>query len=304
MTETAAGRGGTAVAALWMTGAIASFSLLAVAGREVSPALDTFEIMLFRSGMGLVLVTAALAAKGRLGEARPRRLPLHVTRNLVHFAGQNLWFYALTVLPLAQVFALEFTSPLWVLLLAPVFLGERLTRRGLVAGLIGFGGVLLVARPEFGNLHPGLVAAALCAVCFAVTSLLTKRLTRTQPVIAILFWLNGMQLLFAVAIVGWDGEMPVPTGAQVPWLLLIGVTGLAAHWCLTSALNSAPASTVMPMDFARLPVIAIVGWAAYGEALDPLVFLGAALIFGGNLLSLRRNDRSPMATERSHGGVD
>jgi len=298
VTALTARRSGTAVAAAWMTGAIASFSLLAVAGREVSPALDTFEIMLFRSAMGLVLVTATLTAQGRLGEARPRRFPLHVMRNLIHFAGQNLWFYALTVLPLAQVFALEFTSPLWVLLLAPLFLGERLTGRGLLAGLIGFAGVLLVARPEFGNLHPGLIAAALCAVCFAVTSMLTKRLTQSQPVISILFWLNAMQLVFAAVIVSWDGEVPVPTPAQAPWLLLIGVAGLAAHWCLTSALDAAPASKVMPMDFARLPVIAVVGWAAYGEALDPLVFLGAALILGGNLLGLRRNDRSPGAAER------
>jgi drug/metabolite transporter (DMT)-like permease len=89
------------------------------------------------------------------GARRPRG------RNVIHFAGQNLWFYALTVLPLAQVFALEFTSPLWVILLAPLFLGERLTARALLAGLIGFAGVLVVARPDFGNLHPGLIAAAL-----------------------------------------------------------------------------------------------------------------------------------------------
>jgi drug/metabolite transporter (DMT)-like permease len=287
-----------------MIGAIASFSLLAVAGRAVSPALDTFEIMLFRSGMGLVIVATTLAAQGRLSEARPRQFPMHIARNLIHFAGQNLWFYALTVLPLAQVFALEFTSPLWVILLAPIFLGERLTARGLLAGLVGFAGVLLVARPEFGNLHPGLIAAATCAVCFAMTSMLTKRLTRTQPVVAILFWLNLMQFAFAAVIVGWDGEVPVPTMAQVPWLLLIGVTGLVAHWCLTSALDSAPASVVMPLDFARLPVIAVVGWAFYSEALDPLVFVGAALILGGNLLTLRRNDRSPQPMEARRAVAD
>jgi drug/metabolite transporter (DMT)-like permease len=281
-----------------MAGAITSFSLLAVAGRAVSPALDTFEIMLFRSGMGVIVMVSILVAQGRLAVARPRRVPLHVARNLVHFAGQNLWFYALTVLPLAQVFALEFTSPLWVILLAPFLLGERLTAQGLIAGLIGFAGVLVVARPTFGNLDPGLLAAAACAVCFAVTSMLTKRLTRTQPVSAILFWLNVMQLAFAALIVGWDGEVPEPTWSQVPWLLLIGVTGLAAHWCLTSALDSAPASVVMPLDFARLPVIAVVGWAFYGEVLDPLILVGAALILCGNLLTLRRNDRSPQPVDR------
>ncbi len=271
-----------------MLGAIASFSLLAVAGRAVSPHLDTFEIMLFRSGMGLVVVASILAATGRLREARPRRLHIHAARNVIHFAGQNLWFYALTVLPLAQVFALEFTSPLWVILLAPLFVGERLTARALLAGVVGFAGVLIVARPDFGNLHPGLVAAALCAICFAVTSLVTKRLTRTQPVVAILFWLNAFQLLLSALITGWDGQFPVPTTALAPWLLLIGVTGLAAHWCLTSALDAAPASVVMPLDFARLPVIAVVGWAAYGEPLDPLVFAGAGLILVGNLMTLRR----------------
>ena len=279
---------GTARAALWMVGAIASFSLLAVGAREVSPPLDTFELMLFRSGFGLVVVAGVLAATGRLAEAAPRALHVHAVRNVVHFAGQNLWFYALTVLPLAQVFALEFTSPLWVLLLAPLFLGERLTARGMAAGTLGFLGVLVVARPDFGDLHPGLVAAALCAVCFAVTSLVTKRLTRTQSVGAILFWLNAFQLMFSAVIVGWDGAMAVPKPVHLPWLLLIGITGLSAHWCLTSALDSAPASVVMPLDFARLPVIAVVGWLAYGEALDPLVFAGAALILGGNLLTLRQ----------------
>lgn len=279
-----------------MAGAIASFSLLAVAARAVSPPLNSFEIMLFRSLFGFAVVSAVLVATGRAAEAAPRLLHLHAGRNLVHFAGQNLWFYALTVLPLAQVFALEFTSPLWVLLLAPLALGERLTGRGMAAGGLGFLGVLVVARPDFGDLHPGLVAAALCALCFAVTSLFTKRLTRSQTVGGILFWLNAFQLATSVLIVGWDGEVPVPTAAMLPWLLLIGATGLSAHWCLTSALDAAPASVVMPLDFARLPVIAVVGALFYAEPLDPLVFAGAALILAGNLLTLgQRTQARPEA---------
>ncbi|MBP1804334.1 DMT family transporter [Rubellimicrobium aerolatum] len=279
--------GGTAVAAAWMAGAIAAFSLLAVAGREVSPEFDTFEIMLWRSGFGLLVVTALMVARGRLADARPRRLAVHGARNLIHFAGQNLWFHALAVLPLAQVFALEFTSPLWVLLLAPLLLGERLTRRGLLAGAVGFLGVLLVARPGVVAISPGLLAAALCAVCFALTSIVTKRLTRTEPVTAILFWLCLIQLGLSLLVTARDGVVPVPGPDLLPWFGVIGIAGLAAHWCLTSALSAAPASVVMPLDFLRLPVIAVVGWAAYGEALDPLLFLGAGLILAGNLLTLR-----------------
>jgi drug/metabolite transporter (DMT)-like permease len=279
---------GGAAAALWMGGAIASFSLLAVAVREVSPALDAFEIMLFRSAMGLAAMVAFLAATGRMAAARPRRMGLHGARNLLHFGGQVTWLYALTVLPLAQVFALEFTSPIWVILLAPLVAGERLTAAKLLGGLVGFAGVLVVVRPDAsGLLSPGLAAGLACALFFALTSLLTRRITRTEPVVAVLFWLNFMQLGFSAATVGWDGAWPWPEAAQLPWLLVIGATGLSAHLCLTSALDAAPASVVMPMDFLRLPVIALVGWALYAEPLDAGVFLGAALILGGNAMTLR-----------------
>lgn len=282
---------GTARAALWMAGAIASFTLLAVAGREVSGRFDTFEIMLYRAAMGVLIVTGVLAAAGRLGAARTDRLPLHGLRNVVHFTGQNLWFLALASLPLAQVFALEFTSPLWVLLLAPVVLGEKLTARGLVAGLLGFGGVLLVARPGAAALSPGLMAGAACAVFFALTSLITRRLTATDPVATILFWLNAMQLALAALAVAWRGALPLPQGVEIAWFLAIGVAGLSAHWCLTSALRAAPASVVMPLDFARLPVIAVVGWLLYNEAVGAAFFAGAALILGANLLTLRPQGR-------------
>ncbi len=274
-------------AALWMAGAIAAFSLMAVATREVGATFDTFEIMLYRGAIGVVLVTAALAGTGALALARPRRMRMHLARNAVHFAGQNLWLYAIGVLPLAQVIAIEFTSPLWVLLLAPLLLGERLTARGLLAGLVGFAGVLVVARPGAAPLDRGLLAAAACAVCFALTAVATKRLTRTEPVAAILFWLNVMQFALAAIIVAARGGVPWPGPGEAPWLLAIGLAGSAAHWCLTSALRAAPASVVMPLDFLRLPVIAALAWLLYEERVGAPLALGSALILWGNLLTLR-----------------
>jgi drug/metabolite transporter (DMT)-like permease len=270
-----------------MAGAIASFSLMAIATRELGATFDTFEIMLYRGAIGVALVTAALAATGALPLARPRRMGVHLARNAVHFAGQNLWLYAIGVLPLAQVIAIEFTSPLWVLLLAPVLLGERLTAPGLLAGAVGFAGVLVVAQPGAAPLDRGLLAAAACALCFALTAVATKRLTRTEPVAAILFWLNVIQLALAAALVAARGGAPWPDAGEAPWLLAIGVAGSAAHWCLTSALRAAPASVVMPLDFLRLPVIAGLAWLLYGEAVGVALALGSALILGGNLLTLR-----------------
>ena len=135
------------VAALWMMAAIAAFSLMAVAGRELSDTLSSFEIMLWRSIVGFVFVVVAIMASTRgFAQLKTDKLGLHGLRNVAHFFGQNCWFYALGVIPLAQVFALEFTSPIWVLLLAPVFLGEAFTKWRALAALLGFVGILLVTR--------------------------------------------------------------------------------------------------------------------------------------------------------------
>ncbi len=274
-------------AALWMTGAIASFTAMAVAAREINQTHDSFEIMTARSLIGLVLVLVLGAATGQLGSISRQRLSGHFWRNLVHFTGQNLWFWALTMIPLAQVFALEFTSPIWVILLSPLFLGEVLTRQKLLSAGLGFVGILIVARPDITNLNPGVLAAAGSAVSFAATSILTKRLTKAETIIGILFWLTLFQSAFGLIAAGYDGVVNLPTAQTWPWLLLIGCCGLLAHLSLTSALSLAPASFVVPIDFARLPLIALVGALVYNEALDPYVFLGGAVIFCGIWINLR-----------------
>ena len=279
-------------AALWMTGGIASFSAMAIAGREVSDVHDTFEMMLFRSVAGILLVVAIGGALGRLREISPRRMDLHIGRNVFHFAGQNLWFYAVTVIPLAQVFALEFTSPIWVALLAPLVLGEKLTRIRILSAILGFTGVLLVARPGAEPISPGILIAALAAVCFAATFLFTKILTRIATITCILFWLTVLQAIIGLVAVFWDGQVAWPTAATLPWLLLIGCAGLFAHLCVTNALAIAPATIVVPMDFLRLPLIAVVGMALYGEALDALVIAGALIIFGANYLNIWTETRN------------
>lgn len=274
-------------AALWMMGSVTSFTAMAIAAREIKGVHDSFEIMTARSLVGLVLVLAVGAATGQLGRISTARLGGHALRNVVHFTGQNLWFWALTLIPLAQVFALEFTTPLWVILLAPLFLGERLTKTKLLAAGLGFIGILIVARPDLSALSPGVLAAAGSAVAFATTSLLTKRLTKDESIIGILFWLTVFQAVFGLITAGYDGQFTLPTMATLPWLVLIGFCGVMAHLSMTTALSLAPASFVMPFDFLRLPVIAVIGAVVYAEALDPYVLLGAAVIFAGIWINLR-----------------
>ena len=276
----------TVKAAFWMIGAIVSFTAMAIAGRAVSLDLDTFEIMMYRSLIGFVIVITVARATGTLGQVTRRNLGVHTIRNLSHFAGQNLWFYSITAIPLAQVFALEFTSPLWVIVLSPLILGERLTRVRVLAASIGFVGILIVTRPNPETLEFGQLTAAIAAIGFAGSAVFTRLLTRTETITCILFYLTVMQAIFGVICAGFDGDIALPTAANLPWVVLIAFAGLVAHFCLTTALKLAPAAVVMPIDFARLPVIALVGMWFYSEPLDLLVLLGALVIFGGDYLNI------------------
>ena len=275
-------------AALWMIGAIISFTSMAVAGRAISGQLDTFEIMLYRSIMGFGIVLTVAKSVGTLGEIDLKHFRLHLLRNIFHFTGQNLWFFALPLIPLAQLFALEFTSPIWVLLLAPFFLGEGLTLRKIAIAALGFIGVLIVARPEIGAVNIGIIAATCAAIGFAGAAILTRKLTVQNSLTKILFFLTGLQIIFGLICAGYDGDIAMPSVAAAPWLILIGAAGLAAHFCMTKSLSLAPASLVMPVDFARLPLIAVIGVVFYGESLDFYLVLGAALILVANYLNLKR----------------
>ncbi len=278
-------------AALWMIGAIVSFSAMAVAGRELASDLDTFEMMTYRSVIGVVIVVAAATMRGKLGEITTRQLGRHALRNIAHFAGQNLWLASLSLIPLAQVFALEFTSPLWVILLAPLLLGERFSARKLGVVVCGFAGILIIAQPGVTPVSLGTVTAAGAAVCFALTGILTKQLTRHASVTCILFYLTVMQLVFGLVCAGFDGDIALPTLATLPGIVVIGLGGLAAHYCITTAMTLAPATVVLPVDFARLPVIAMVGMLVYDEPIKMSVFLGALLIFGANYANVLAETR-------------
>lgn len=277
-------------AAGWMIGAILSFTAMAIAGRELAGQHDTFEIMTYRSLIGIALVLAVGSAVGTLHEITRRHLGLHAMRNLCHFFGQNLWFFAVGAgtIPLAQVFALEFTTPIWATLMAAIFLAERLTRARLVAAGLGFTGALIVAQPG-GEvvLSPALIAAAVAALGFAGAAVCTRALVRTETITCVLFYLTAMQAVFGLVAAGLDGDFALPTEASLPWLALVAVCGLVAHFCITKALSLAPTGIVMTMDFVRLPIIALVGAWLYAEDFAWAILAGGALIFAANTLNIR-----------------
>ncbi len=276
----------TIKATLWMMGAVVSFSAMAVAGREMSFQLDTFEIMMYRSLIGVIIIILIALFTGKIAKIKTNRIGLHIWRNLFHFTGQNLWFYALTLIPLAHLFAFEFSVPIWVTLAAPFLLSERLDGLRVLAIFIGFIGILIVTRPWVAGLSIGIIVAALSAICFAATAISTKHLTHNQPILNILFWMTVIQLIFGLITAGYDADITLPTTDTIHWVVIVGLGGLFAHFCITIALSLAPATVVLPVDFTRLPIIATIGMLFYNESLDIWVILGAGIIFGSNYVNI------------------
>jgi len=272
---------------LWMTGALLSFSAMAVSIRELAATLSVMEILALRSGFGLVIMAGLTAARADLRSTLfTRQFPLHVFRNLVHLGSQYVWATSLLLLPLATVFALEFTAPAWALLLAMPVLGERMTASRIGAVVLGLMGVVVIVRPGLATFQPAALLVLLAALGFANTLILTKKLTRTDTTFAIIFWMNLIQL--PLALIGSNPLFVTKLAfADLAPALAVGISGLASHYCLANAFRWGDASVVVPLDFLRIPLIAVVGWWLYGERLDPLVFSGAALIVAGILWNLR-----------------
>jgi drug/metabolite transporter (DMT)-like permease len=281
----------TLKAALWMGGSIASFLTMTVAGRAILPDLDVFQLMEMRSVVGWFILLPLVLASGGFAAMRTKRPLQHIGRNVVHYAGQFAWLQALTMIPLAQLISIEFTTPIWGALLAVLFLGERMSVRKVMAIMLGLIGVLVIVRPGATAIDPGHLIMLAGAVGFGISVVMVKSLTRTDSVVAIIFWMLIIQSVIGLvpAIAVWR----TPTAEMWPWILLVSFTGMSSHFCMARALTYAEATVVMPMDFLRLPLSALIGFLLYSERIDAFTAIGAALILAGNLFNLQRRAREP-----------
>jgi drug/metabolite transporter (DMT)-like permease len=273
---------------LWMVGALLSFSVMAVSIRELARAgLSIFEILAIRSGVALFVLGTLLAVRKDLRvHALPRRMGLNLFRNTVHYASQYSWALSLTMLPLATVFALEFTMPAWTAVLAVWFLHERLTPSRLGVVILGLIGVLVILRPGIAGFNPAAILVLLAAFGYAITMITTKQLTKTETTFGIVFWMAVIQL--PLSLIGSDPTVFLRFEARhILPAIGVGIAGLTSHYCLSNAFRSGDATLVVPLDFMRIPLIAVVGWAFYGERLDVFVLLGAMIIVSGVLWNLR-----------------
>ena len=276
----------TILAALWMTGWLAAMVLIAVAAREAGKLLHVFQIMEIRSLVGIVLFVPMILAAGGVRMMRTGNFRAHLARNTIHYFAQFLWFVAIMMIPIAEVVAIEFTGPVWVALLAVVVLGERMTATRIAAVVLGIVGVLIIVRPGLDHVEWGQVIALLAAIGFAGSIILVKSLTRTESVASIIFWMLVIQSVIGAIPAAFVWQQPPPEAW--PWLCVIALCGTYSHFCMAHALRHADATTVVPLDFLRVPLTAHAAWLVFSERFDLFTVFGAAVILSGNLLNLRR----------------
>lgn len=270
-------------AVLWMMGTLASFSIMAIAVRELTNTIDPFEIVFLRTSVALTIVLGIVFYHGRKAIST-KHLRLHVFRNTIHYIGNLTWIIGVSLIPLAQVFALEFSVPIWVAIFAVLFLREKLTIGKIVAIVFGFLGVLVILRPGLIAIDQGSLAVLGAAFCFATAHVVTKSLSKSDKPLTIVFLMYTMQL--PISAIGAYFYWTIPTWIDWPWIFLVGITSLTAHYCITRAITLADVTVVIPIDFLRMPIIAIIGFYLYSEPFSIWIFFGAMLIFSGNYFNI------------------
>jgi drug/metabolite transporter (DMT)-like permease len=171
-----------------------------------------------------------------------------------------------------------------------LILGERLNRGRIVMLALGLAGILIIVKPGVEPVSPAALVMLVGSFAYAATMIATKRLAGNDTAFAVLFYMSAIQVPLGLipALPGWI----TPGLADLPWIVAVGASGLSAHFCLTRALRAADAIVVVPIDFLRLPLIAVVGMLFYGEPLEFSILLGAAVIFAGTYFSIWRESRA------------
>jgi len=267
----------------WMSGSLLSFCLMAIGARELAGEIPVFQTLFVRSAVGLLCVVAILYVTKQAALIKTKALGLHVFRNSFHLAGQYGWFLGIGLLPLAEVFALEFTVPIWTAIFASIALKETLTRRKLIAIACGLLGVLVIVQPGVAIVNVASLIVLGAAICYAIAHTSTKALSATEKPIVILFYMCLVQLPVALALSLSAWVWPV--GVQWVWLVSIALSALSAHYCMVKAMHYAEITIIVTMDFLRLPLIAILGMLLYQEHFEFAIMLGGALMLLGNLVN-------------------
>jgi len=258
--------------------------------------MDTLQISFFRALFGFVVLAPVFLRHG-WGPLRTRRLGLHALRGLLNAGAMISLFIALGLIPLAKFAALVFTAPLFVTVLAVVFMGERIRGRRVGALVFGYAGTLLILRPGAGDLDLGSLVVLAGAASWALAMIVMKVLARTESSLTATLYYGVFvtPVAFLVALPAWQ----TPSGEQWLWLAAIGVLGSLFQFCLSQALKEADATALMPLDFTKLIWAAVIGYLVFAEVPTVWTWAGGMMIFAAATYISYRERRISVSGGRS-----
>ena len=277
---------------LWMAMGGLMFSLLNTIARAIALQMDPFQTQFLRYLCGL-LIMLPLVWRAGLAAYWPKDMKGQFWRGGVHTLGLMLWFIALPRIPLADMTAISFTGPIFIMIGAGLFLGEPMHRDRWIASLIGFAGVMVVVLPKLsgggGWFHLVMLASA---PVFAASFLITKALTRYENAGVIVLWqaLTVTLLSFPLALPHWQD----PSAWQWGGFVVAGILGTAGHYCLTRAFAMADISATQSLRFLDLVWASIMGWLVFADVPSQSTWLGALVILMSTVWIARREGRRPV----------
>jgi drug/metabolite transporter (DMT)-like permease len=274
--------------ALWMCAAATAFALMITIVRHLTDGLHPLQVVFFRTAFGLLAMLPWLLRQG-IGVMRTEHLRLHLLRALIGIFAMVGWFTTLSLMPLAEATALSFTAPIFTSVLAVLILGEVMRLRRWTATLVGFLGALIIVRPGVEAIDPAALLAIGTAAIWASSTVLIKILARTESAGAITTYmvLLTTPITLVAALLVWQ----TPTLEQLGWAALLGAAGSTGHFCMSRALATTDATLVVPFDYLRLPIVALIAFAVFGQAPDLWVWIGGGVIAASGIYIARREGR-------------
>jgi len=274
-----------------MAVAACCFTAMGVAARELHlSGFSTPNIMVWRSSIGLVLATVIILCFARVSDFGTKQKKGHLIRNCVHFVGQYAWFYALGLLPLVLVTSLNATVPLWGAILAIVYLKEKVTVQRLVVIALAFAGVLIILRPGGVEFHHATIVSLIGAMGYAGSMILAKQLTIKDSPMTVVFWMMLIQLPMSLLFTAIVGEWVWPAWSDALSIIVVGGTGVLAHFSMATGMSKADATIAMPVTYIQFPLVAAIGYFLYTEIPSIYTGIGTVLIVAANWYNITRRE--------------
>ena len=271
---------------IWMLLSVFAFCFVAIGVKQVNTSISPFQIIFFRALVGLITLLTLLPKKIIIGSIS--NIKQHLFRNAFHMIAQYGWVVGIVYLSLAEVTAIEFTTPIWIVILASIFLKEKITSKKTISILLGFIGILIIMKPGIEIISYNSIAVLLSAICFAIAHTATKKIVQSNSAtdVVLIMCLTQLPISFAFAYSNWNW----PSYHDYFWMLLIGLSGLAAHFSIAKALKKEDISNLIPLDYLRLPILIFIGILLYDESFDVSIIIGGTLIFLGNYINQKKGN--------------